>query len=112
MGAESCSSKSTVDVECGTLTAVTRRLFVLLNDVDAAAFSIELYVTIDQREKRVVVALPDAASSVEFVAYLTDQNVPGSDNLATELLYTTPLGVGITTVPTGTLTFFPILWLV
>jgi hypothetical protein len=54
--------------------------------VDPAAFAIELHHPVDQRKKRVVRALPDAAARVKPRADLTDQNVSGPDFLAAKFL--------------------------
>src|SRR5262245_61333341 len=76
------------------------------DDVDAAAFAVELDRAIDQREERVVAALADAFAGVELCTQLTDDDVAGDDLLAAVSLHTAALTVGIATVAAGALTFF------
>ena len=50
-------------------------------------------MSVNQREKGIVVALPDAFSGVKFVAYLPNQDISGSNLLAAKLFNTATLAV-------------------
>src|SRR5262245_9342093 len=76
------------------------------DDVHAAAFAVKLHFAIDEREQRVVAALPDALAGVELRPQLADDDVPGDDLLAAVTLHAAALAVRITTVAAGALTFF------
>ena len=70
-------------------------------DADEAAAAptvLELDVTSDQREKRVVLALPHIFSGLMLGAALANQDRAGVDELSAEALYAQPLPVGIAAV--------------
>jgi len=64
----------------------------------AAATVFKLDVTGDQREKRVVLALPDVFTSLVLGAALANQNRAGVDQLPAEALHSKPLTVRIAAV--------------
>lgn len=68
------------------------------NDIDSAAFTIKHDVSVNQCVKRVIVALTNTRSCMEFGADLTDDDVSCSDDFAAKLLDATALGVGVSTV--------------
>ena len=74
--------------------------------VDATAFAIELHLAVDQSEQRVVFAASDTAAGVKFGADLANQNVPGTDRFAAELLDAATLRVAVTTVAATALSLF------
>lgn len=61
--------------------------------VHATAFTIEHDVPVDQREKGVIVALPNAFASVELRTNLANQDVPGADAFPTKFLHAPSLSV-------------------
>ena len=61
--------------------------------VYTTAFTIEHDVSVDQREKRVIVALPNAFSSVELGTNLANQDVTGADGFSAELFNAPSLSV-------------------
>jgi len=62
--------------------------------------------TIRQREKRVIIPLPNVLAGMEAIANLSNKNIAGHHALATKLLHAPPLGIGVTPISTGTLSFF------
>jgi hypothetical protein len=76
------------------------------DDIDAAAFLIELHLAVDERVKGEVAALAHSAASAKLVADLADNDIASVNLLATEVLDAAPLGIGIPAVATGSLTLF------
>jgi len=72
----------------------------LVVDADATLvlWTFELYLTIDQRIDRMIVAHADVDAGVELGAALTDDDGARLDDLATVLLHTKHLRLGISTV--------------
>ena len=68
------------------------------DDVHAAAFTIEHDVAVDQRIKRVIIALTDTSAGVVLGANLANDDVSSSDSFATKLFDATALGIGVTSV--------------
>jgi hypothetical protein len=60
---------------------------------------------IGKRVKRVIVPLPNILAGVEAITNLSNEDISRHHPLATKLLHAPPLGIGITPVATGTLTF-------
>ena len=63
------------------------------NDVDAAAFTIEDNLAVDQCEQRVILALAYAFARMKLGAQLTNEDVAGDDLLAAITLNTAALSV-------------------
>ena len=61
------------------------------DDVYSSSTAVELYISVDQREEGIVVALSDAFSGVEFGANLSNQDISGSNLLAAKLFNTAAL---------------------
>jgi hypothetical protein len=74
--------------------------------VHPAAFAVEPDNAVDQGEEGVVGPHADVVAGVERGAHLTDENIAGPHRLTGELLHPPTLGIRITAVATGTLTFF------
>ena len=83
-------------------------LVLYRNDADrlAAAADAELHRAVGKREQCVVAAATNQIARVELGAALTDQDLAGLDDLATETLDAKPLGVGVTAVPRAGRTLF------
>jgi len=64
-----------------------------VDDLNAAAATVELYVAVDQRVERKVTTLTNPSAGVEAVADLTDEDISGSYFLATESLHAATLAV-------------------
>src|SRR5882724_9935673 len=68
------------------------------DEASTAAAVFELDVTCDEREQRVVFALPDVLTCLVLRAALANQNRASIDQLASEALYAEPLAVRIAAV--------------
>lgn len=75
-----------VELICSGLTC-------LGNHIDAATFTVEFNMTIDQRIKRVVFSLSNTGTWVKFVSNLTNQDVSSDNFFAAKFLDTTTLRV-------------------
>ena len=78
---------------------------VASHDVNAAAFSIEHHVAVDQSEQRVVISLTNTLASVKLVSNLTDKDISGTNSFATKPFDAPSLGIGVATVTAGPLSF-------
>jgi hypothetical protein len=76
-----------------------------LDHADATPVPVELHETINQREKRIVVADSDTPTRVVLSSSLANEDVSSSHLLATESLHAASLGVGVAAVPAGALSF-------
>jgi hypothetical protein len=77
-----------------------------VDDLNAAAAAVEMDESVDERVEREVAALANPLAWVETVAYLADENVPGSHGFSAEALHTETLRVRVTSVSAGALSFF------
>jgi hypothetical protein len=57
------------------------------DDVDAAAFAVEVDLAIDEGEKRVVPADADIETRMHLRSALADDDIAGDDSLAAELFH-------------------------
>jgi len=64
-----------------------------VDDLNSAAATVELYVSVDQRVERKVTTLTNPSAGVEAVADLTNEDISGSYLLATESLHAATLAV-------------------
>jgi len=70
-----------------------RSRLACVDDLNSAAATVELYVSVDQRVERKVTTLTNPSAGVEAVADLTDEDISGSYFLATESLHAATLAV-------------------
>jgi hypothetical protein len=75
-------------------------------DVNPSAFAIEFDDAVNQREQRVVVALPDVAARMVAIAYLPNQDIASPDRFTTVFFDSTSLRVRVATVSAGSLSLF------
>jgi hypothetical protein len=73
------------------------------NDVDSTPFAVKHDMTLDQSIQSVVVALAHVKARMKAVTNLSDEDISSHNSFAAKLLYATPLGVGISTVPARSL---------
>tara|TARA_B100000809_G_scaffold262010_1_gene312050 strand:- start:236 stop:547 length:312 start_codon:yes stop_codon:yes gene_type:complete len=74
--------------------------------VNASPLAIKLDNTIRQREKREIIPLPNVHTGMEAITNLSNKNIASHHALATKLLHAPSLGIGVTPISTGTLSFF------
>jgi hypothetical protein len=74
-------------------------------DVNATTLPVEENRAFGQRKERVIVALTDIGPRMESVSDLTDEDITSPNRFTAILLDTTSLGVGVTSVAAGSLTF-------
>lgn len=74
-------------------------------NVDPAAFLIELHRAIYQGEQREILATADIPAGVKYRSHLTNDDCAGSYRFAAKTLDTAPLALGVASIAAGSLTF-------
>jgi hypothetical protein len=82
------------------------KLVCRLINIHSAPFAIEANNAIRKSKERVVLTNTNIRSGVELCTDLPNQNTARSYSLSAEPFYATSLGIRITAVPTGALSFF------
>ena len=77
-----------------------------VNNLDSAAATVEMHVSVDQRIKRKITPLAHPLAWVEAVADLTDEDNSGPHCLAAESFHPQTLRIGVTSVSARALSFF------